>query len=218
MKMTYTGVMSDASGLYCVIENVVLSEFIDKLPSVNDLFSYAPTSARLGVDTIEVVYRPDEPGVETFKDENDTCCDVGATGTISSVGETARLFEPRGICIAYKGMVAGQSSDLSIELVKNVEWRAETGVGFMSTPPVSMGAPMNKVVLQGLDAAHPGWAHRTAGAVSSEIGTLAKAVFAGVGSVARPVLNSIGNAVGAFGAQKLVGYATSRAPYLALTL
>lgn len=182
IRSDYLGAMSDVSGQVVMVENLMLADLVDQLPSVNELFDYYGKTHRVSLDTSEVVYRPEVTGLERFLDPEDHALVIGATGAASAVGNDAHHFQPTVFGFAWRGLPAADLSKITVEFIKNIEWRPETGQGLRGNVPNSItgGVNMQKAALVALDQTHPGWNTPTYEKIASGVTTMAKAVWSGI--------------------------------------
>lgn len=190
IRLTYTGRMDRASGQVAFIENLPLASLVgspeqkDPPPSVDQLFSMAAKVQRLGVDTLEAVYRPDADAAHTFHDAGDGCVHLSTVeGSRAFIGESARITEPTCFGFAWKGLDNGGSAQLSFAMVKNVEWRPSPISGFAAVTPKQQSTKGHiSRALVALDRAQPSWTTKLINSTETLAGTLAKAAFTGVGN------------------------------------
>lgn len=192
MKLTYTGRLDRASGEVAFINNIPLREVLGPVDansfqplSVDELFRLAPNRQRLGIDTLECVYRPEAELSGLFHSSQDYALEYPPAETktdVTVIGESARVREPRVFGFAWRGLDAG-SSDLSFEFTKNIEWRPSATSGFVATVQRSSAGPGGQgyiaSALTYLDKHMPGWQERTVDSAKTLVSKVAQAAFAG---------------------------------------
>jgi len=209
MQLTYTGRLFDASGEICFLTNLpahtLLNGGAGSNPlSVNEIFTYSPHKSRLSPHTQEVKFRPHGHS-STFRDENDFLFDIGdlpSGGVPTSISPVADVIAPVMIGFAWRGVFPGNI--FSLDVLKNIEWRAEPSTGIAQSVQHSSGASKVPAVTAILDQ-HPkhAWtgpadvissAARSLSSVmgglqQSALGFAGRAVQAGVGQVGRAIEN-----------------------------
>lgn len=164
MRVTYTGAMQSAAGLVGYLENIPTHSLIDDLPSVDDMMAYAHDVQRLGVDTFEVVWRPDQMD-DIFKVESDAPITIGS-GALSVTSSESKRFNPMWSGFVFHSVTA--MSDLSIEFYQNVEWRPNIDQGYVPRHPSTINEPgYFQRVVQYLDENYPDWTRKI---ISSAVG------------------------------------------------
>jgi len=191
MQLTYTGRLLDASGEICFITNLPAHTLLNggaggNPLSVNEIFTYAPHKARLTPSTQEVVFRPQEHS-DTYRAETDSLFVYNSGVAATVVAPTAEVLAPIVIGFAWRGVFAGNL--FSLDITKNIEWRAEPSTGISQSKQVSHGASKVPAVTAVLDN-HP--SHHWAGPTDM-IGSAAKQILGGLGRGS--VGKSIGGAV-----------------------
>jgi hypothetical protein len=195
IKMTYTGRMDAAAGEVCRVSvplDVILGNMEEKIPaaSVDELFRMATKRSRLGVDTLETIHRPETELTGLFHGASDVCLGGGgAPGTDATItGPSAKLRQPKVFGFAWRSLPtpSGDSSNLTFELTKNLEWRPSSRSGFVAAVPKSTGKDrgIQKAVAM-LDANIPGWADRVYDSATSVASTIAQLALTGAGNYAR---------------------------------
>jgi hypothetical protein len=201
IRLTYSGRMDRASGQVCFIENLpvasVLGNAEQKDPpiSVDSLFQLSGNVQRLGVDTFECIYRADPEHAAKFHDQRDSAMNAEVTSdsivppygffnTETEVSESARNLEPSCFGFAWRSIAAsGGATDLSIELVKTVEWRPAPASGFTAMVPRALsGGPKVLAAQAALDKADPSWTRKIINSAGSLAGQVVKMAATGVGS------------------------------------
>lgn len=196
LQMTYFGKMQDSSGEVGFVSNLPVQELLyggktnpatGNVPqpfSVDDLLRYVNVKQRLGVDTLENVYRLNELSSEHFRSEHQPLVDVGTIGVISSrVNVTAQTLTPRVFGFVWRNVQPG--AGLTFDLTKSIEWRAEASSGIAQVPIRSSGPSMVPHINQAIDrhASLGGgslW-HRVASAGRTVASQISKIAFTGVG-------------------------------------
>lgn len=187
MKLTYTGPMQSASGQVAFINNIPVEAIFEPgvlgggAASVDNLFTLANSTSRLGVDTYENILKPVDPGIERFRTDGDICIASGAAAS-STIGQDALTYEPSFSGFAFRGMTAGNVALLVFELTKNIEWRPARASGIVAKPIKITGPSKIPQIVKTLDSAAPGWNNRVADGLKNAAGWLAKTAFTGVAS------------------------------------
>lgn len=186
MKMTYFGAMNDSSGLVGFIDNLPLEALLSGgtagvAMSVDDVLRASTDVRRLGVDTLECVYRPSEENSGVFKSELDGAMLIGTpTVTVTTITQESLIRAPIVFGFAWTGLTGGNAS-LSFDLVKNVEWRPEPLSGINSVAPKSTGPSKIQETLAILDRKSPNWSHKVVSEIGGLTSQVAKMAFTGVG-------------------------------------
>jgi hypothetical protein len=181
IKLVYTGKLQDASGMVVPLQGIPLSTVFNPgkgtYASVDDLFILGQNSRRLGVEEVEVVFRPGDPGQERFHEANYGPIKQGAAGTAATADAgDVETFIPTCFGFAWRGLQAQQAANFTIEMHKNVEWRPSADTGIPLTPNESVGPSFMERALRYLDTNYPGWWNK---AVHSGVNTVARMAFAG---------------------------------------
>jgi len=169
IRLTYTGKVTESSGQIAWIDNYSTTDFLNQLPSVDNMFDRATKTARLGLDTYEVLFRPDEAtGTARFRagGANDPGF-VLVPGGPTEQSRTMDALAPKIIGFAYRGCEAGIIDRLIYSLVKTVEWRPETGSGLTGVPPQDFLLPTTSNIVASIDRSSPGWSKRIASGASA---------------------------------------------------
>lgn len=177
LQLTYTGTLLNAAGEICFITNLpaasVLNGGTGNVPlNVNDLFAYAPHKERFSPETHEVKFRPGDAS-KFYRNEEDALFSFpvasGAATGPTAVTEVAEGFVPKVIGFAWRGLTPGSS--LTYDVIKNIEWRAETGSGLGQMTEMHSGPSQAPVVNAYLDS-HPkhNWFGRIGHAMSTGFG------------------------------------------------
>jgi hypothetical protein len=200
MRLTYTGRMADTSGELAFIENLPLDVFLgdDKASwdvanpaSVDDLFKLATAVQRMGVDTAEIVHRPDDAGGSVFRDARDGALVLERKNNSylpTEIETNARVLQPHVFGFAWRSVGDGGARvGLTFDFIKNLEWRPRPIIGFTSAVPRAIG-PADGVsvhrVLQALDARSPAWTRRILDSAGSLAGEVVRMAATGIGKAA----------------------------------
>jgi hypothetical protein len=189
MNMTYTGPMAASQGEFCYVRIPLTTLLGDvengQLPiSVDEIFRMSSNRQRLGVDTIEVVHRPETELTELFHESQDACMQKGGSGDptipITQLGPTAELRQVNVFGLAWRALSPDNNANLTFEFTKNIEWRPAPKSGFVASVPrnISGGGSMQRAVTA-LDNAIPNWDKRLLSAASSGISQVAQMAFTG---------------------------------------
>lgn len=169
IRLTYTGKVTESSGQIAWIDNYSTTDFLNQLPSVDNMFDRATKTARLGLDTYEVLFRPDE-ATGTARFRAGAANDPGfllVSGGPTEQSRTMDALAPKIIGFAYRGCEAGIIDRLIYSLVKTVEWRPETGSGLTGVPPQDFLLPTTSNIVASIDKSSPGWSKRIASGASA---------------------------------------------------
>jgi len=175
MKMTYFGRLDRTSGQVAVITGIPAESLITRTGqtnntlSVDELFALTPHVERLGIDTREVVWRPDPQVPNTFMDSDDFCFRI-PQNTPTVMGERAEDTQPTVIGFAWRGLsVEGlDQANLAFEFTKNIEWRPNPAKGLVNPAPVMIHERSYvKEALKYLDDNLPGWQSQVKSTVQS---------------------------------------------------
>jgi hypothetical protein len=189
LRMRYLGKMVDVSGEIAFVENLSTQAFLEGsagLPvSVDDLFNMSTKITRLGLESNEVVYRPDPELAGFFKTTRDGAITEGTVGASASVITSEALrFGPTWIGFVWRGCTA---ADLTFDFIQNIEWRPEVNVGYVAIPPKAINdSSMIGKATKWLDSNYPGWSVT-------------------LGNVARRGANAVARSVFSYGANFLTG-------------
>lgn len=169
LRLTYTGKVTESSGQIAWIDNYSTTDFLNQKPSVDNMFDRATKTARLGLDTYEVLFRPDDAtGTARFRASGAN--DPGFLKVPAAATEQSRSMDalaPKMIGFAYRGCESGVIDDLIYSLVKTVEWRPETASGLTGVPPQDFILPTTSNIVASIDKSSPGWSKRIASGASS---------------------------------------------------
>lgn len=186
MRLTYYGALSTSSGQIGFIENFTCESLLTggtgaAPPSVDDVFQTLAVTERLGIDTLETVWRPSDHS-RNFRSSDDVALSIGlASASATTLGTDARSFAPRGFGFAWRGL---DISKLNFEFIKNVEWRPEAVSGLVTSPVHTYGSDRMPIVVANLDKKHgQGWVHRAVHTTGSAVSSVAKAAWTGVSNV-----------------------------------
>lgn len=165
MDCIYTGKMLDSQGEIGFIENLPLNAIYlpdftgvaGNLISVNELFTKAASSQRLGVGVNTVRYRLDEHS-NTFQDHTTGVFTVGQVGTAETrIQYSTKTETPSFYGFVWRGMDSLVSPNLRFTLTKSVEWRPAQRSGLAQTQPKTTGPSLVTQVQSELDRNYPGW-------------------------------------------------------------
>lgn len=189
MKVTYNGRLDRSSGQLAFIENLPIATLIGEPDhpnspiSVDELFRMSTSVQRFGVDTAEVVHRPDMAVASLFHDQTDSAVD-GTVGSRSRLGESARITQPHLFGFAWRSLdLSGNGADITFEITKNIEWRPSALSNFVSTVPRSVGAGNNDNLTKAmayLDRTNPGWTRRIIDSAGSMAGQVVRMAYQGM--------------------------------------
>jgi len=183
MTITFLGKMIDSAGELCFLQNVPIAELIGNADnaclSVSQLFNYAASKRRLGVETIESIYRLNLESSDKFRDSTLKPLIISPGGrTIQD--DTSETFAPRVFGYAWRGVAP--DAIISFDFIKNIEWRPEAVSGFSQVPIVNMGPSLAAQVMAGADRlarSNPEvWQH-VKGAAAGLGARMVRAAFAG---------------------------------------
>jgi hypothetical protein len=177
IRATYYGAMQDAAGEVGYIENIPAETILDAGSgnpiTVTELLQYCAKHERAGVDTMEVVWRPNS-GSEYFRDtENGPI----TTASPAAVSERADMFGPRFCGFVFRDVSA--ISNWTFSFRQNIEWKPKAQSGLVQVTPVTLhDEGYVSRVLKYLDDNHPNWT-TTLGSVASVTSRIAVAAFTG---------------------------------------
>jgi hypothetical protein len=159
LEAHYVGTQTACSGLIYPLENIPLSFLYSGIggvpPSFQQIKAFAPSGAR-PLDGARVVFRPSADSIH-FRDAEDTPLSTTAQDTVTLTDPSS---EVTGIGFLFWNTT---NSSFSIEMTKNIEWRAETSSGFASQVPRGMDSPnVLARAISGLDRRFPNWQHKVA--------------------------------------------------------
>jgi hypothetical protein len=195
MKMTFYGRLTNSSGQIAFLDNSSISNLLvggplALIPSVDDWFRSSNDVRRMGIDTLEHVWRP-TPASEIFRDTADDCLTIG-TSAASVEGEASRVNPTTLFGFAWRG-VASTDTNLAFEFIKNIEWRPEVSSGLTTLGIHSSGPSHVATTLAVLDHHDPSWTHRVVQSIEGSAGAVVRAAYTGVSAVGRGVGNAIGS-------------------------
>jgi len=188
IAMTYTGQARLASGEVAFIEDLPLISLIEgadgkEAVSVNQLFQNSTKTARLGVNRLEIVSRPDENS-HTFRDDIAAPIDCNITDLAdftTRLSQQGRTQSPGVFGFAWRGLSvdsATASAAITFELVKNIEWRPEPISGFTHAAPRTVSAvPQIQAAVAHLDRKKPGWSTRALRGLGHFAGRIGKEIL-----------------------------------------
>lgn len=221
MRLTNWGQEITSQGEVVAIDNVplsaVLGESTGLSASVNDMFNLGRREMRLGLNTLEVVYR----GSDT-----DACFRSDAVAPATSApalvgASTAPVISPavgndgpRCFGFAWRAINANPQTNITFELIKNVEWRPALTSGMSASVTVTHGPSLMPTVHAVLDSKKPGWHMKQVGDYMMSGINMARS------AMQNPMMQTLGNAALGYGMQqglKQVGMiAAEAAPLLLL--
>jgi len=157
IQLSYVGTMANSAGEVSWISNLPLSQVLAGGPTatpttVDELFLYSPHKQRMGIDTIENVYRLNELGTgsEIFRGEKDLLLELGiAPISATSVPDETEAQAPRLFGLVWRNVTA--SSAFTIDMVKIIEWRAKVTSGLNQVPIHSAGESLLPKVMAAID-------------------------------------------------------------------
>lgn len=225
MQMTYYGKLQDSAGEVGFISNLPVSEIMEGgtggIPaSVNNLMAYCANKHRLGIDTLENVYRPNELSSNHFRTNVDTLLDVAdQTAGPSVVSQSATTLSPRVFGFVWRNVEP--SAGLTFDFVKSIEWRAVASSGLTQTPIQTTGASLVPHVNAAIDRhtkrdGHSLW-ERIKGGMSTATSEISKIAFSGSSNgLMAKALEWLGKEGMRIGLQSLPSIAMDSAPLLLL--
>lgn len=173
LQLTYSGKVTESSGQIAWIDNYSMHDLFNNRPSVDDMFDRATKTSRLGLDTYEVLFRPDDAtGTDRFRSNGaeDACVNMGTGGGgilgPSAPSTTVQALGPKVIGFAYRGCEVGVVDRLVLSATKVVEWRPLTISGLTGVPPCDHVLPSTSNIVASLDRSNPSWAKRIAAGAS----------------------------------------------------
>jgi len=195
LQMTYYGTMTESAGEVGFVNGLPLEELLTGGPSngpfsVNQLMTFVNNKTRLGVDTLECIYRPNELSSEHFRSRTDSPLILGPGGGATVVetvlDESARALSPRVFGFVWRN--TQPDAGLTFDMTKSLEWRPDTTVGLTQVPIVSYGPSRVPAVTRALDAherrtGRPIW-NRIMGAMKSVAGQISQLALSGTGQKA----------------------------------
>lgn len=196
MRLTYYGRLDRSAGQVAYIENVPLAALVGSegngpTLSVDDCFRMSTSVQRLGVDTLEIVHRPDPELAGLFHDENDSGLDtsaLGAANTYSHLGLSAQSTQPHVFGFAWRNLdISGNTpqAQLTFDLYKNIEWRPTPASGLTSVMPKAIASQDNlHKAMAFLDKAEPMWTKRIIDSASSMAAKVVTMAATGVAQAA----------------------------------
>jgi hypothetical protein len=195
IDMTYYGAMYDSAGEVGFISNLPVADLLygakGRNPlSVDNLMIYCNNKERLGVDTLENVYRLNELSSNHYRGQDDsllTIGQVGAAGSVTTVSETADALSPRVFGFVWRNTLP--DAGLVFDFTKSIEWRAEASSGLTQVPIHTTGRSLVPDINASIDAherRHGGrmW-ERVKQGVRSVRSEISKIAFTGVGNLIR---------------------------------
>lgn len=143
MQMTYFGKLQDSAGEVGFISNLPVGEVLTggiqgQPASVDDLMAFVTNKHRLGVDTLENVYRPNELSSQHFRSKDDTLLNVPLQGQgPTTVSQSTETLSPRLFGFVWRNVEP--NAGLVFDFTKCIEWRAVPSSGLTQTPIHSIG-------------------------------------------------------------------------------
>lgn len=185
MQMTYYGSMKNSAGEVAFISNLPLDALLSGGPgdtplTVDWLMNYATHKQRLGIDTLENVYRLNEQSSDKFKDTGDFAVSTPDGGS-SEVDQVSSTLAPRVFGFVWRSVQVGEG--ISFDLTKSIEWRAKPASGLTQSHIHRTGpsqVPRINAMIDRLEAAgHKVW-ERTKATAASLGSTLAMNAYTGI--------------------------------------
>jgi hypothetical protein len=190
IALTYYGRMDSAAGEIGVIENLPIEELLtgsDGAPlNVDQLMTFSNDKRRLGIDTIETIYRPSEKSTSVFRsNERGMFYRAQDTPEPTILADQSTNFGPRVFGFVWRNVVPG--AGLAIDLTKCIEWRPEANSGLTQVPIHTHGiSPMPAVIakIDRIEATngHPIWTRMKA-AGKSFVSKVAQMAQTGTGEM-----------------------------------
>jgi len=205
LRLTYTGKVTETSGQICWIDNYGPAELMSNQTSVNEFFNRATKTSRLGLDTYEQLFRPDDAtGTDRFRTGG--AQDAAFTQAVPLAGpsyssSTVRALQPKVIGFAWRGAQPGFLDHLVVESIKVVEWRPEVTAGLTGAIPRSLSVPSTTKMVAALDNRYPSWSSRISSAAMSAASSLKNGTWQAFQSEG-------GQALARIGTSAAVSYAT----------
>jgi len=195
IKMTYYGRLNSSAGQVAFLDNSSISNLLgggplNTIPTVDEWFQSSNDVRRLGIDTLEHVWRPTVAS-EIFRDPSDDCVTLMGNGATTE-GESSRVNPTTLYGFAWRGL-ANTDTNLAFEFIKNIEWRPEVASGLTSLGIHSSGQSHVATTLAVLDHHDPSWTHRLVQSVEGGVGAVVRAAYTGASSIGRGVGNAIGS-------------------------
>jgi hypothetical protein len=189
MKATYTGAMQDSQGMLAYIENVPADTLLlgnaGSPASIDSILNLATKVGRFGVDSHEVIFRPDQTIADTFKSDSHAVYHL-VGGSQTTMTAEAQRFSPTMCGFVWIGV---PTSDITFQFIQNIEWRPDAGSGYALTTPRQLRPPgYGSMVLKWLDDHYPGWT--TSAKMAASAG--ARAAIRAFTGVASPTQYRIG--------------------------
>lgn len=185
LQMTYTGPMQSSAGEVAYLSEVQISNILHggpgtSTPSINLLFIGASKIMRLGVDTVEIVGRPDVDTPDFLTQESDAFATDGGVVELSTLG---KMRTPRAYGFAWRSVASPAA--LAFMYTRNLEWQPESILGLAMPTVKSVGPSKASAVLTYLDTHHPGWGSKVVNGIGAVAGGLARLAFTGAGLAAQ---------------------------------
>lgn len=146
MQMTYYGTLLESAGEVAYISNVPIENLINGngVPpaSVNELMQHATNKKRLGVDTLENIYRPNPSTTHFFRDEAAAGIEIDfSTPDNPAVLSTeAQQLSPRVFGFVWRN--TQPDAGIVFDFTKGIEWRPEVASGLAQHPVHSTGSSL----------------------------------------------------------------------------
>lgn len=192
-RVVYVGTTSNTQGRIAYLENIDPS-FLLNLPTVDNMFQIATKVERVGLDPMEVTYRPSEIYDAQFKRDATGSIIRGTPASVASnLTQQGVELQPKWMGFAWSGVPTNQ---LIFENIRILEWKPELGVGLSNnnqSNTYGSGEPIVNKVLAFLDRNAPGWTTTLMHATSSTAAALARIALGGQGQPMAP-LNVMGRA------------------------
>jgi hypothetical protein len=183
--------MDASAGQVAFIENLPLSVLTDEndnvvasiSPSVDDLFATASRTTRLGVDPLEIVFRPPDDGMQFLDSTARAIAYKPALGSNSFLGAYPSQHDAHVFGFAWRGLVAGVAANQIFEFTKAVEWRPRATLGYrrpasVATPGLPGISHVARAKAQ-LDRMDPNWTTRLVEFGKSAVSEIAQAALSG---------------------------------------
>lgn len=192
VRMTFFGNITQSQGEIAFVQDLPLTALIaggaTNLPmSVNEMFIFSGDSQRLGTDTLEHVFHPDDDS-HNFVDGKTGWHDSTGAQTVLSSDQRVKQSKAYGFVWRNTPVAPAQT----YASIRNIEWRPEASLGIANPQTKVVGNSSLPAVLSALDRSGPSWTKRVLSSVVSGAGAVAQAAFTAT-------LPAVGNLVG-FGA------------------
>lgn len=164
LRAVYTGTTSNCSGRVAMLDNIPADILVRSVPpSVDNMFSYAASTERTGLDPMEIRFRPSSESSNMRA--TDTPVYTWPAGAPTVLSDTAHANAPTLIGFAWTGV---PSNSFTFDFIQCIEWKPTPVEGYVESPVRQISdTPLWQKAMKYLDDRFPNWQTRVMGGVAN---------------------------------------------------